>query len=311
MIMLDAVSQVVSHPDRPQDRARQASAPIFESGHNFGILGVNGAGKSTLIRLLAGSELPDRGRVRRYARVSFPLGFGGTFHGALSGRENVAFIARIYGAAIRADDRLCRGVRRARRLLSNAGQYLFRRHAGAARFCDLPRHRFRRLSDRRGDRDRRPAVSPQMRRGVPRAHAALRHHPRHPQCPNDPPVLRPGRRSRQWRADIVRRHRRGIGMLTIACCRRAPDEGADTPRSAQPIGRARLLFGRATSGCRRASAAGFPYRRGRRRRSPFLQRSGIPRQARSPIAAAVRRSSGLVDTGRGRAGDARRRGTIS
>src|SRR6202040_1605615 len=73
----------------------------FEPGHNFGILGVNGAGKSTLIRLLAGSEAPDRGVVRRYARVSFPLGFGGTFHGALSGRENVAFIARIYGAAIR------------------------------------------------------------------------------------------------------------------------------------------------------------------------------------------------------------------
>jgi capsular polysaccharide transport system ATP-binding protein len=73
----------------------------FEAGHNFGILGANGAGKSTLIRLLAGSELPDRGRIRRRARVSFPLGFGGTFHGALSGRENVAFIARVYGAAVR------------------------------------------------------------------------------------------------------------------------------------------------------------------------------------------------------------------
>ncbi len=73
----------------------------FDAGHNFGILGANGAGKSTLIRLLAGSELPDRGAVRRRARVSFPLGFGGTFHGALSGRENVAFIARVYGAAVR------------------------------------------------------------------------------------------------------------------------------------------------------------------------------------------------------------------
>jgi capsular polysaccharide transport system ATP-binding protein len=75
---------------------------IFEVGHNYGILGVNGAGKSTLIRLLAGSEAPDRGVVRRYGRVSFPLGFCGTFHGALSGRENAAFIARVYGAPLRA-----------------------------------------------------------------------------------------------------------------------------------------------------------------------------------------------------------------
>jgi capsular polysaccharide transport system ATP-binding protein len=73
----------------------------FEAGHNFGVLGVNGAGKSTLIRLLAGSELPDRGAIRRSARVSFPLGFGGTFHGALSGRENTQFLASIYGAAMR------------------------------------------------------------------------------------------------------------------------------------------------------------------------------------------------------------------
>jgi capsular polysaccharide transport system ATP-binding protein len=73
----------------------------FPPGYNFGIIGANGAGKSTLLRLLAGSELPDRGTVRRYARVSFPLGFGGTFHGALSGRENVSFIARVYGAAPR------------------------------------------------------------------------------------------------------------------------------------------------------------------------------------------------------------------
>jgi capsular polysaccharide transport system ATP-binding protein len=100
MIMLDAVSKAYRTRTGRKTVLDRVNA-IFESAHNFGILGVNGAGKSTLIRLLAGSELPDRGRIRRYARVSFPLGFGGTFHGALSGRENVAFIARIYGAAIR------------------------------------------------------------------------------------------------------------------------------------------------------------------------------------------------------------------
>jgi capsular polysaccharide transport system ATP-binding protein len=74
---------------------------VLPSGTNIGILGANGAGKSTLIRLLAGSEMPDDGRVRRDARVSFPLGYSGTFHGSLSGRENVAFIARVYGANLR------------------------------------------------------------------------------------------------------------------------------------------------------------------------------------------------------------------
>ncbi len=99
MIMLDAVTKFYRTRDGRKTVLDNVSA-VFEAGHNYGILGPNGAGKSTLIRVVAGSEPLDRGVVRRYARVSFPLGFGGTFHGALSGRENVAFIARIYGAEI-------------------------------------------------------------------------------------------------------------------------------------------------------------------------------------------------------------------
>ena len=100
MIALDRVSKV--YRTRSGRRTVLDNVSVtFESGQNFGVLGVNGAGKSTLIRLIAGSEIPDFGVVRRYARVSFPLGFGGTFHGALSGRENVAFVARIYGAGMR------------------------------------------------------------------------------------------------------------------------------------------------------------------------------------------------------------------
>jgi capsular polysaccharide transport system ATP-binding protein len=66
-------------------------------GRRIGILGPNGAGKSTLLRLLAGTETPDAGRITRCGRVSFPLGFSGTFHPELSGRENLRFLARVYG----------------------------------------------------------------------------------------------------------------------------------------------------------------------------------------------------------------------
>ena len=73
----------------------------FSAGHNFGVLGANGAGKSTLLRMIAGAEPPDRGRVRRRARVSFPLGFAGTFHPHLTGRQNATFMARVYGENVR------------------------------------------------------------------------------------------------------------------------------------------------------------------------------------------------------------------
>jgi capsular polysaccharide transport system ATP-binding protein len=101
MIALDGVSKTYRIAQGGRRVVLDRVSAAFPEGCNFGILGSNGAGKSTLIRLLAGSEMPDRGCIRRGGRVSFPLGYGGTFHGALSGRENVAFIARIYGADLR------------------------------------------------------------------------------------------------------------------------------------------------------------------------------------------------------------------
>jgi len=68
----------------------------FPPGVNTAIMGPNGAGKSTLMRLLSGAEMPDAGRIVCNAAVSWPLGFKGGLHGSMSGRENVAFIARIY-----------------------------------------------------------------------------------------------------------------------------------------------------------------------------------------------------------------------
>lgn len=73
----------------------------IREGRNIAIMGLNGAGKSTLIRIIGGAELPDKGKVVRTSRVSWPIGFAGGFHGSLTGRENLRFVSRIYGADIK------------------------------------------------------------------------------------------------------------------------------------------------------------------------------------------------------------------
>lgn len=65
---------------------------------NVAIIGRNGAGKSTLMRLLAGLDSPDSGKVITPNSISWPVGLSGGFQGSLTGRQNVKFIARIYGA---------------------------------------------------------------------------------------------------------------------------------------------------------------------------------------------------------------------
>ncbi|MEE9387260.1 MAG: ABC transporter ATP-binding protein [Paracoccaceae bacterium] len=73
----------------------------FDIGHNYGILGANGAGKSTLLRMISGGEPASSGKIYRRVRVSFPLGFSGTFNGYLTARQNATFMARVYKANIR------------------------------------------------------------------------------------------------------------------------------------------------------------------------------------------------------------------
>lgn len=70
----------------------------IESGWSYALLGVNGAGKSTTMRLISGTELPNSGRIRRTTRVSWPLGIASGFHPDMTGRDNIHFAARIYGA---------------------------------------------------------------------------------------------------------------------------------------------------------------------------------------------------------------------
>lgn len=96
MIQLDRLYKYY-RIDRHKKIVLQHVSFNFEAGRSYGILGINGAGKSTLMRLLAGTELPNSGRVRKSVRVSWPLGFAGGLHPGMTGRENIKFVARIYG----------------------------------------------------------------------------------------------------------------------------------------------------------------------------------------------------------------------
>lgn len=62
-----------------------------------GILAPPRTGKTTVANLTTGKLRPDAGRVRRSSLVSFPVAAAGVFNGALTGRENLAFLCRVFG----------------------------------------------------------------------------------------------------------------------------------------------------------------------------------------------------------------------
>ncbi len=69
----------------------------FPSNTSVALLGRNGAGKSTLLKILGGTMRPDSGSIHSDGRISWQIGFAGSFHPHLTGAQNTRFIARIYG----------------------------------------------------------------------------------------------------------------------------------------------------------------------------------------------------------------------
>lgn len=73
---------------------------------SVGLIGGNGAGKSTLLRLIGGIDYPNKGKVERKCRVSWPMGLVGGLQGSLTGRQNAKFVCRIHGHEADIEDRL-------------------------------------------------------------------------------------------------------------------------------------------------------------------------------------------------------------
>ncbi|WP_086321930.1 ABC transporter ATP-binding protein [Campylobacter devanensis] len=69
----------------------------FPDDCSIGLIGRNGAGKSTLMRLLSGADIPNAGKVITDKKISWPVGLAGGFQSSLSARDNVKFVARVYG----------------------------------------------------------------------------------------------------------------------------------------------------------------------------------------------------------------------
>lgn len=106
MIIVDDIHKRYRTPHGPGKWVLDGVSFTIPPKLNVGLVGANGAGKSTLLRIIAGVDQPNKGRVERRCRVSWPMGFGGGLQGSLTGRQNAKFVSRVHGGEDAIADRL-------------------------------------------------------------------------------------------------------------------------------------------------------------------------------------------------------------
>ena len=97
MIVFDHVSKGYRAKSGNINWVLQDFSYIFRDGVNVGILALKGAGKTTLVNLMAGVDIPTSGRIARTRSVSWPFGYRGNLSNRLTAKQNIRFIAGIYG----------------------------------------------------------------------------------------------------------------------------------------------------------------------------------------------------------------------
>jgi len=97
MILVENVHKRYMTDHGPGRWILQGASFTIPRNISVGLIGRNGAGKSTLLRLIGGVDMPNRGRIERRCRVSWPMGLVGGLNSALTGRQNAKFVCRILG----------------------------------------------------------------------------------------------------------------------------------------------------------------------------------------------------------------------
>jgi ABC-2 type transport system ATP-binding protein len=82
---------------------RHVSFDIY-AGESIGVVGRNGVGKSTLLSMIAGTLVPDEGKVTVRAGVAPLIAITGGFVGDLTARENIYLVAGLHGMTRREID---------------------------------------------------------------------------------------------------------------------------------------------------------------------------------------------------------------
>jgi len=91
-----------SPPPRPKSMwALEDVSFTVEPSSTFALVGPNGSGKSTMLKVIAGMMNATRGSVRVNGRLSLLSFLGGSFHGDLTGRENVFLEGALLGLSRR------------------------------------------------------------------------------------------------------------------------------------------------------------------------------------------------------------------